>query len=307
MLRAVAAVGALACVVLVLQFLQTSVFQTNIWQIETAQAAQKRGEVTLKVMVSEPDSSASGDEVYERTKDEEITKMAVARVRARLKAAKIKQFSIETEKPRTIVISARGDVTHPLLAGIVVPQGQFELRPTQAVGARWTQMSAKLPEGVEIRQEKGSFAVDEAYLWSRSRKSLTQAIAEMAAEGVVVKLYPKAGGWRTLALADPVATHRDISKATIRRGKTGEPFVEVKFNAKVSAEDLPKSRRQTWAVVLDSEVVATFDRVDTDFGSSLTMSAPKHLGSKERQQVWAQQVAGRLAAFMSVPLVEMPD
>jgi hypothetical protein len=298
MLKTIAFIGALACIATV---------SMGAWHAGAAQAASDRGKATVKVMVSTSDRPRSEDAEFERTKTEEITKMVVKRVRTRLEAARIKQFSIETEAPGTIVVTARGGVSHGLLAGIVVPQGRFELRPTESIGARWTKQSTSLPEGVELRQEKGSFAVDDAYLWSRSRATLKQAIAAASVEGIEVQTYPLGSGWRSVALAAPVATHEDVSKAAIRRGKTGDVFVQVKFNRDVSPEHIAPNQRRTWAVVLDSEIVATFERVDPDFGASLTLTSPEHLGSKEARRNWAKQVAGRLSAYMSVGLVEMED
>ncbi|QDG53119.1 hypothetical protein FIV42_20950 [Persicimonas caeni] len=269
--------------------------------------AGEGGRAKVKLIVADSVDSKSADEAYERARLQEITKEAARRVRKRLKTARIKNFDVETEAPRTVRVSAGGGVSHSLLAGIVAPQGRFALRPVEPVGERWTKISTKLPAGVEVRQKKGSLEAEDAYLWSRSRAKLAKAIAQVDAGAYEIETYPAGGGWRTLALAAPVATHKDVAGASIRMGKTGDVYVRLTFRHKVSAAHLAARTHRTFAVVLDEEVVATFQRIDTSFGSSLTVTAPEHLQSDRARKLWAQQVAGRLAAYMTVPLIEVND
>lgn len=272
-----------------------------------ARGAEPAGKAKVKLVVGEPDSSKEqGDADFERKKLEEVTDIVAKRVRKRLETAAIKQFTVTVDKPSTVHVSALGGVSHALLAGIVVPQGDFELRPAMPIGAHWTRHAGELPEGVEIHQEKGSFSAAEAYLWSQSRRTLTKAVEAVAPEGYLVKTYPADDGWRTLALGEPVATHDDVARARIRQGKMGERYVRVMFAHDVVAE-LPHRIRRTWAVVLDGEVVSAFGRADEDFGSAMSITAPDNLTSPEARRAWAQQVAGRLAAHISVPVVEMTD
>ena len=281
--------------------------------VHTAQAQSSVAKVRLLVADSvdsvDSDDSKSGDSGYERARLEEITKVAAKRVRDRLQAAQIKQFSVETrdDDPGAVLVTAYGGVSHALLAGIVAPQGRFELRPAEPVGRLWMKRSSNLPEGVEVRQEKGRLSAGRAFLWSKSRSTLAKAVAEVEFQGMQIELFPHDGGWRTLALGKPVATHSDVAKARIRHGKTGDVYVRLRFSRDVSADHLPESSRRTWAVVLDGEVVAAFQRLDSSFGRALSLTAPDHLATEKRRRIWAQQVAGRLAAYMSVPLVEVAD
>ncbi len=269
-----------------------------------AAAADEPGEATVRLMVAETAKDKSHDAKLERDKLSHMIEMAAKRLRRRLATAHIKQYTVETEKPNTIRVHAYGGVTHALLAGIVVPQGRFELRPAVALGDQWTRASGKLPKGVEIRQEAGSMAVEDAYLWSHSRHSLEKAVAATGITGFDVKYYPAAGGWRTLALGKPVATQDDVARARIRRGNTGETYVRVSFHHKVTSR-LPHQAQRRWAVVLDGEVVSTMRRMGEDFGAALSVTAPRYLTSESARVTWAQQVAGRLSAYMSVPLVEL--
>lgn len=269
--------------------------------------AGEGGRAKVKLIVADSVDSESGDDAYERARLEEITKEAAKRVRKRLKTARIKNYDVEIEEPRTVRVSAGGGVSHALLAGIVAPQGRFELRPVEPVGERWTKISSNLVKGVEVRQEKGSLKAKDAYLWSRSRSKLGEAIAAVDAGSYEIETFPAGGGWRTLALASPVATHKDVAGASIRMGKTGDVYVRLTFRHDVSAAHLVARAHRMFAVVLDGEVVATFQRIDTSFGSSLTISAPKHLQTDRARKIWAQQVAGRLAAYMAVPLIEVGD
>ncbi len=269
--------------------------------------ADGSGMARVKLIVADSVDTKSDDEAYERARLEEITKVAAKRLRKRLKAAQIKKYDVEIDHPGTLRVSAGGGVSHALLAGIVAPQGRFGLHPVEPVGERWTNVSASLPDRVELRQEKGSLSANEAYLWSKSRRKLSKTVGALELEGLEVKTYPADGGWRTFALGAPVATHEDVAHADIRPGKTGDVYVRLTFEHKVSAAHLTGRTRRTWAIVLDGEVVATFKRIDSKFGGSLTVSAPEHLQTKSARMQWAQQVAGRLAAFMSVPLVEIAD
>lgn len=275
--------------------------------VSFAQAGSKVAKVRL--VVADSVDSKTDDAEYQRARLAEITKEAAKRVRDRLQAAQLKQFSVDTDDkdPGSVHVSAHGGVSHALLAGIVAPQGHFELRPAEPVGRQWMKLSSSLPKGVEIRQEKGKLSASSAFLWSKSRAALAKAVAGVDMPGMEIELYPHDGGWRTFALGAPVASHEDVAKAKIRQGKTGDMYVRLRFSRDISAEHLAKRSRRTWAVVLDGEVVAAFQRMDTAFGSALSITPPKHLATKKSRRIWAQQVAGRLAAYMTVPLVEVAD
>jgi hypothetical protein len=253
----------------------------------------------------------------------QVTKLAADRLRDRLKAAEIKRFSVTSDEPRTIVVRARGGVSRELLAGIVAPAGRFELRPVLSVGEGWVKAMRELPGGVKLRQEEGSVDPDDAYLWSADRAKL-HATATRAAQryleresldenAIEVATYPAAGGWRTLALGSAVATQADVAHAAIRQGKTGETYVRLLFKRELSGHGLSNAGAEhsilgasrTWAIVLDGEVVSVMDRAANSLGNSLSVMAPEHLRTRDARRIWAQQVAGRLAAYMPITLMEV--
>lgn len=271
-----------------------------------ARGADKKA-AKLAVLVPVPESSGEGGEEYERARLEQRTELAAKRVRKRLETARVKHFSVEIDKPHTLRISAHGGISEGLLAGIVVPQGHFELRPVERIGQKWTRSTNALPEGVELRQIEGSVSPNDAYLWSASRRSLHRAMASASFDGVELFSYPAANGWRTLALGESVADHGDIGEASIQEGKTGEPYVRLQFDKAISTVHVSHRKRRQWAAVLDGEVVATFTRDDESFSGNLNLTAPDHLNSEPARRAWAQQVAGRLAAPIAVQIVELDE
>lgn len=252
-------------------------------------------------------------DAHAREKLNKITQLAAQRLRTRLKAARIKDVAVTTGTARTIVVRARGSVSRELLAGIVVPQGDFALRPVLEVGQRWLGVLDHLPEGVSLRQDSASLDQADAFLWSKSPRPLQAAIRATAphlnlGDDVALLPYPSAGGWRTLALGAPVATHADLQSASIRQGQAGDHFVQLGFSHDLSAgyaaPGTVPGTAQRWALVLDGEVVAVLVHSPDSLKSALSVAPPAQLASRDAQLQWAQQVAGRLAAYMPIQLVE---
>lgn len=296
----------------------------------SAAHAQGRGEdgvekvIKLRILESNAERSASKTgqsaeaERFEAEKAAELTQLTARSVRKRLKAAGIKDFSVTTPKAHEILVRVRGNASRAVLAGIVVPSGRLELRSVEEAGARWVRAAAHLPDGVELRQKEGSLDAAQAYLWSADAELLRAALASLEANPLhksvlidgarKIELYPAHGGWRTLVLSAPIATQQDVASAAIHQGKTGEPYVQLLFQKDLS--DALESDRtlsmnaNSWAVLLDGEVVSVLSSRAHNLGASLNIKPPEPLRTRQARQGWAQQVAGRLAAYIPVRLVE---
>lgn len=290
------------------------------------QRGQRGAEKIVKLRILETKSPDSTPEAaknpsadrFAAQKRAALTQLTARHIRTRLKAAEIKDFSVTRSGLSTILVRVRGHVAREVITGIVVPRGQLELRPVQPAGAYWLRASAALPAGVQLRQEQGSLDADQAYLWSADAQTLRDALQVLeasagpgiAAPGGALKfaIYPDDAGWRSLALSSPIATHRDVASASIRQGKTGEPFVQLLFQNDLGhafqANTAVSADASSWAVLLDGEVVSLLSSRAQNLGNSLNIKAPAPLRTRSARQAWAQQVAGRLAAHIPVALIE---
>lgn len=314
-------------------------FSTSLWLLSPTLSgperlgtahAQGRGHdevekvIKLRILGSKGEKPApkvaqgTPEDKFETKKIAEITQLTARSIRTRLKAAGVRDFSVTSTKSRTILVRVRGNIEREVIAGIVVPSGRLELRPVQPAGANWVRALADLPAGVELRQEKESLDAAHAYLWSADAETLRAALAVLEKTSVKnvnpidgalkFNLYPADGGWRALALSAPIATHQDVASASISQGKTGEPFVQVIFQNNLSDAIRTNSTLSedatSWAVLLDGEVVSLLNSRGHNLGSSLSIKAPAQLRTRQARQAWAKQVAGRLAAYIPVPLIE---
>lgn len=238
----------------------------------------------------------------------EITNEAAERIRKRLKAAEIKHWDVVTSGPNQIRVNVYSSYSRGQLASMLVPAGAMSIRPTIPVGDRWTELLSNLPEGVELRQPGDSMKAEAAFLWSRSRRTLESAIESVALPGLEVATYPYKGGWRTVAMGSPVATHRSVQSISIERGGSGDAYIRLNLDAAAAPEQ--SARRgvgSQWAMVLDGEIVRLWRESGQRLDTSINIRPPSHLNSRDAKARWAQQVAGRLAAHIPVPLVEVED
>jgi hypothetical protein len=256
-----------------------------------------------KANAGEADAAFSADTL------EEMTREAAERLRKRIRAAEIKHWDVVTPGRNLIRVSVYSPYSRDRLASILVPDGAMSIRPVLAVGDEWTDRAEKIPEGVELRQPDESMQAEDAFLWSRSRRSLSSAVEAIPLPGVTVHVYPFEGGWRTVAMGAPVATHSSVRSASIERGNGGDVYVRLHLDAAGAAEQSNRSSGagSAWAIVLDGEVVRVWREAGTTLDTAISLRPPRHLGSKELGFVWAQQVAGRLAAHIPVPLVEVDE
>lgn len=261
--------------------------------------------VTLELVVP-PDAVASPDAEGSPDTLKEIASEASERIRKRMRATEIKHWDVVTEGRNQIRVSVYSPYSRGRLASILVPAGEMSIRPMLAVGDKWTELLGRLPEGVELRQPEDSMRADAAFLWSRSRRTLNKAIEAAPLPGLTVGAYPYKSGWRTVALGEAVATHRSVQSASIERSGSGDSYVRLHLDGAGAPES---SARQgdgsSWALMLDGEIVRTWQESSETLDPSINIRPPRHLTSKQARAAWSQTVAGRLAAHIPVRLVEV--
>lgn len=271
-------------------------------------AADDKG-VTLELVIPpEKVDTEEAEQGFAADTLAEITTEAAERIRQRMRAAEIKHWDVVTSGRNHIRVSVYGRYSRGRLASILVPTGDMSIRPVLSVGDEWTERIARVPDGVELRQPDESMRADAAFLWSRSRRVLREVVQDVPLPGVDVDVYPYKGGWRTVALGTVVATHKSVRKASIERGGGGDAYVRLQLDATSAPERTNRhSVGSRWALVLDGEVVRVWQEASDTLDTAINLRPPSHLGSKEARLIWSQQVAGRLAAYIPVPLVEVED
>ncbi|MGM0555187.1 MAG: hypothetical protein ACQEVA_02310 [Myxococcota bacterium] len=277
-----------------------------LWPVS---AAAGDPSVTLELVVppEKAEASVEGENFPDDTL-KEITTEAAERIRKRLRAAEIKHWDVVTSGRNQIRISVYSPFARGRLASILVPAGEMSIHPVLYVGDKWTEQLSRLPEGVELRQPDDSMRAEAAFLWSRSRRTLNKAIAAVPLPGVEVNVYPYEGGWRTVAMGSSVATHRSIQSVSIEHGNSGDSYVRLNLDAAGAPEESTRyGSGSQWALVLDGEIVRSWHATGETLETTINLRPPRHLGSKDAQSFWSQQVAGRLAAHIPVPLVEVED
>lgn len=252
----------------------------------------------VRVSVPPPTDEATGEEVHR-----EVVREVAKRLRLRLKASGLKHWEVDETQPPDLRVVVRGGVDRALVAGIVIPPGRMQLRPMRPAGRTWLRVSGALPADVELRQPNDSLASGDAYLWSKRRASLSGFLERVALVGADGFVFPDAGGWRSVALGPPTATERHIAAADLERSRNGQIFVRLDLGDALAGPRLDDGPAR-WGLVVDGELVAVFQRDFERSPGALNVLPPDHLNSEQARLLWARQIAARLAAPISVPLVE---
>lgn len=251
-------------------------------------------ETTFRLEFTQP-KNASSPKVAE-----EMAEIIARRLRTRFDAAGVKAFTV---RPRTrdVLVTVGGTFDPAWLTGIATAPGEFELRPViEGAGPDWRELTDMLPKGVEIRGESAR-----GHLWSPTRAPLDRVLKRLSmATEMEVVVAPDVLGWRTIVVGEPLATEADVAGATMALAPTGAYNVSVAFEpdarARLAAES--SDGLQTWAVILDDEVVSLVPRPVRDT-RVLGIAAPDRLGTDlAGQALWASAIVARLAAPMPVRL-----
>lgn len=232
-----------------------------------------------------------------------IAKRAAKRLDIRYDVAQVPSAQVEVTDGASIIVKAAPGTDPGWLEQIAVPNGAFVLGPVIGSGGHWTDVSGRLPSGIEIRQPGESLRAEEAYLWSRERSRLESVVESMQPSVGTAYVYPENDAWRTLTAGDPIFTHEQIESASVQRAPTGTQFVELKLDAKgQQALDVHANTEQTWLAVSDGEAVATIERLGVHGDGKLPLRPPNHLSGEDKKE-WARLLASRLAVHMPVKLI----
>lgn len=229
--------------------------------------------------------------------EKEILDQLTRRARMRLGAADLIDFSVSRTKGGIDVI-VRDNLSRHYVESLVVPRGKMVIARTIPLGGHWTKRSGKLPDSIEIRQPETSLDPEDAYLWSRSYKTLKDFTDNKANKpGVSVNFYPTEGGWRTVGYGSPVATQDDLVDAEYHQTADGEPYVEIDLDSGIKgATNRLGENFAKWVITVDGGVVAFSGSVSTQAKSRLTLSPPEQIAGDEAREKWARQIAARLKA-----------
>jgi preprotein translocase subunit SecD len=269
-------------------------------------AGAVESEEVVELRIDVPSADSDNPDVRRQSR-KKIAERVIERIRERLNAAQVKYTNVHIVDGGTVVVESDPDFDRQLLEALIFPPGNFALRPVVPSGRRWTDLTAEMPAGVELRAGDDPLDSDSAYAWSRSRRTLQSFVDEVSMPEGEVAVYPAEGGWRTVTLGEAIVTDANVSETEIRRVQTGSPFVSVSLSSggDIGPSDGPAERRdRRLAVVLDGEVVALL-KENALAGQTLSISAPDHMSGANATMRWARQVAGRLAATMPVSLVPM--
>jgi hypothetical protein len=231
---------------------------------------------------------------------EEMASIISERLEERLKAAGVKAFNVEPAT-RTVKVTVGGSFDLGWLTALATAPGSLEVRPVlDGGGPDWREIVEVLPPEVEIRGDSAS-----GYLWSPTRTPLDRVLERLStADDVRIEVAPDPLGWRTIVVGKLLASEADLEGSTMAMAPTGAFNVSLKFSASTRARLAAPSSSglQTWAVILDDEVVALIPRPGVDT-RAIGISAPDRLGSDLKGQArWASAIVGRLAAPMPVRL-----
>jgi hypothetical protein len=272
-------------------------------------AAQERPptqDVRLTLVVPEPQDEDNPE--IRRRQRQEMARLGSTRIEERLTRAGIKGFKVNVLPHGQIQVQVHGRHTRQQIANIVVPAGRMELRPVVSTGEAWVSIASSLPVGIELRQEADSLSDEDVYLWSADFSTLSDFSRRVALGTTHVFVYPDAEGWRTMSLAAPVATHRDIEKVDMRTTPAGVPFIMVELQRETPSRirnDVDMELVKELAVVLDDEIVSIVRFEGARAGQRLELVCPPHLTSQDARRAWVQQVTGRLAVPMPITLGEL--
>ena len=269
--------------------------------------ADEDGAVLTLVVPPDAVDVVEGNEAFHADTLSNIAEEAAKRVRKRLDAAKVKHWDVVVDGNR-IRVSVYSSFSRQRLASILVPDGKMTIRPVLSAGDRWLSKTGSLPEGVRLEQPGNSMRADDAYLWATSRRQLSRVLEDHPLPGLELAMYPSKNGWRSVAMGAPVADEESVQRADFVHSSTGGYYVRVHLNAASAPE---KSNRyggeSRWAMLLDGEIVRVWRISGAQLDTTLHLSPPTHLSSKAARKMWCQQVAGRLAAQIPVPLVEVDN
>lgn len=231
--------------------------------------------------------------------------LAAERLRKRLTAAGIKEFVISIEDASTLRLETGVDADEAWMEALIASPGRAELRPVLANQPDWLELASQMPAGIEIR------GGEETWVWSAKRWPLQDWLRRLALPDVAVKVFPSDAGYRSYTLGEPLASERDVRGVEVRQSAAGEAFATVTFDPAIAARLAGSSLSgvEQCGLVLDGEVIGFVPTETLKTENRVRLSAPQGAVPDQRRyrEAWVQQVAGRLAAPLPVPIAVLKE
>ena len=283
----------------------------------------RRGQVLVAavlgclVLVGAPDDARSETRHHEMVlglKDKEFRNIEGiralrARVRARLVAAQIKNFTLKIDRSyNELHVVVHDDLDRGQLRRLLVSRGQVEVAVVKPLTEVVEQLRGSLPPGVVLDWEGREPGKGEVLLASRSQKRLSEYVNKLvlADDDVFVGRRPGDGvaPWRTYgsSKSSPRLTSAGLSAVNVTSGvHPNYHYVSTYWTTsgdESSAGDVlavsSAALGSRLALILDGFVVSTIAVATPVTNGELLFRMPTE--AKHEQRLMARLIAGRLAS-----------
>lgn len=234
-----------------------------------------------------------------------FARMTGERLEKRLTAAQIKEYEVDVVDSTTLTVETGVERDPAWMKALLTSPGELSIHVRIHDKPDWMTLARTMPDGLEIRGSKST------YVWSASRGRLEKWIARIALSDATVRVFPEDNGFRTVTLGERVGTRADVRDVRVARSDTGVPFVEMTLQSRVAGRLAaePRSEVQEVAVVLDGEVIGFVRTKTLKSQNRLRLPVPRGAvaDSREARTAWVNQVAGRLAAPLPIPIAVIEE
>ena len=221
----------------------------------------------------------------------ELSEEVANRMERRLMAAGIRSQASALPRGR-VKLTARTRKPRHWVEGIIAGGGAMEIRPDIDQTFIWSGLGGILPGDIELKETtRGTIA------WSAERDPLANFASKLTLAQGELYIVPDAdGGWRTLLLGKAVLTHKDLASAKSAQSSIGLPFIQLTFGSSGAASWNAIPRATPMAMVLDGEVITTFQTPNTRSQAQLSLQCSDIWVPANKQDECVEVVVGRLAA-----------
>lgn len=221
----------------------------------------------------------------------ELTEEVADRMERRLLAAGIRSQASALPRGR-VKLTARTHKPRHWIEGIIAGSGAMELRPDIDQTFIWSGLGGIMPNGIELKEtSRGTIA------WSAEREPLAKFAGKLTlAQGELFIVPDSNGGWRTLLLGKAILTHKDLASAKRAQSNIGLPFIQLTFGSSGTASWNAIPRATPMAMILDGEVITTFQTPNTRSQAQLSLQCSDIWVPANKQDECVEVVVGRLAA-----------
>lgn len=227
------------------------------------------------------------------------------RLEKRFAAAAVKEYELRYSSPTTLVVETGWDHNKGWMEALMTSPGKLEIRRVTPDRPQWLGLVRTLPDGIELRGD------EPPHVWSANRRQLQKFLSRVTLPNGALEVFPDDGGFRSVSLGEIVATERQLRSAEARQSATGESFVALTFHDAVGASLAAAhvSEVENVALVLDGELVGFVPAKSFLDRSLVRVAVPDGAVPNDRSQrdLWARQVAGRLAAPLPIAIAVLKE